>query len=160
MTKSLTEQQIRKIIENVTGKAAKVCEQKFYGKPKSLTEQWREGTLPCGAYYVNRLNEILVYLVTYEDNKNTHEIYEVLAPVPSYSEYQALKDNCETVHNCYKGANKKIKQLQKQLDEANKLLKYCCANYESSLFGATITEDGEILPKGPVWNYLKKWGVK
>ena len=55
---------------------------------------------------------------------------------------------------------KKVERLQKQLNEANKLLKYCCANYESSRFGATITEDGEILPKGPVWNYLKKWGVK
>lgn len=55
---------------------------------------------------------------------------------------------------------KKIKRLQEQLKEANKLLKYCCANYESSRFGATITEDGEILPKGPVWNYLKKWCVK
>ena len=54
---------------------------------KSLTEQWREGTLPCGAYYVNWLNKILVYLVTYEDDKNTHEIYEVLAPVPSYEEF-------------------------------------------------------------------------
>ena len=53
-----------------------------------------------------------------------------------------------------------LEHLQKQLSEANKLLRYCCANYESSRFGATITEDGEILPKGPVWNYLKKWGVK
>ena len=53
-----------------------------------------------------------------------------------------------------------IERLREQLDEANKLLKYCCANYESSRFGATITEDGEVLPKGPVWNYLKKWGVK
>lgn len=54
---------------------------------------------------------------------------------------------------------KENKRLQEQLNEANKLLKYCCANYESSRFGATITEDGEILPKGPVWNYLKKWKV-
>lgn len=57
---------------------------------KTLTEQWREGTLPCGAYYVNRLNEIRIYLVTYENEKNTHEIYEVLAPVPSYDEYKRL----------------------------------------------------------------------
>ena len=106
---------------------------------KTLTEQWRDGTLPRGAYYVNRLGEVRIYLVTYEDDKNTHEIYEVLAPVTSYDE---------------------LKRLQEQLKEANKLLKYCCANYESSRFGATITEDGEILPKGPVWNYLEKWGVK
>lgn len=63
--------------------------------------------------------------------------------------------SCAAKHN-----KEKIERLQAQLNEANKLLKYCCANYESSRFGATITEDGEILPKGPVWNYLKKWGVK
>ena len=51
---------------------------------KTLTEQWREGTLPCGAYYVNRLGETRIYFVRYEYNKNTHEIYEVLEPVPDY----------------------------------------------------------------------------
>lgn len=126
MTKSLTEQQIRKIIENVTGKAAKVCEQKFYGKPKSLTEQWREGTLPCGAYYVNRLNEIRVYLVTYEDNKNTHEIYEVLAPVPSYEEYQGLlSDNLalDEAKEINAELEYKVKKLKQQLVIATKALK-------------------------------------
>ena len=39
MTKSLTEQQIRKIIENGTGKASKVCEKKFYNAKKYL-EKW------------------------------------------------------------------------------------------------------------------------
>ena len=64
---------------------------------KTLTEQWREGTLPRGAYYVNRLGEVRIYLVTYEDDKNTHEIYEVLAPVPSYDEYQLLKKEIDSL---------------------------------------------------------------
>ena len=68
---------------------------------KSLTEQWKDGELTCGAYYVNRLGETRVYLVKYEDEKNTHEIYEVLAPVPSYEEY---------------------KKLEQQLAEANELI--------------------------------------
>ena len=59
---------------------------------KTLTEQWREGTLPCGAYYVNRLDEIRIYFVTYEDNKYTHEIYEIIAPVPRYKEYKHLQE--------------------------------------------------------------------
>ena len=62
---------------------------------KTLTEQWREGTLPCGAYYVNRLNEIRVYLVTYENEKNTHEIYEILAPVPSYEKVKEMSQKIE-----------------------------------------------------------------
>ena len=96
---------------------------------KTLTEQWREGTLPRGAYYVNRLGEVRIYLVTYEDDKNTHEIYEVLAPVPSYSEYQALKDNCEFTHTRLKGTHQKITQLEKKLEIATKALKKINKNY-------------------------------
>ena len=119
---------------------------------KTLTEQWREGTLPRGAYYVNRLGEVRIYLVTYEDNKNTHEIYEVLAPVPSYSEYQALKDNCETIHNCYKGANEKIKQLQEQLKEAVDFIEEL--SDACDLEGILYPQQREKLEA------IEKWGVK
>ena len=92
---------------------------------KTLTEQWREGTLPRGAYYVNRLGEVRIYLVTYENEKNTHEIYEILAPVLSYEEYQTLiadqlsndegvEINAELEH--------KVEVLEKQLAIATKAL--------------------------------------
>ena len=97
MTKTLTEQQIRKIIENVTGKAAKVCEQKFYDKPKSLTEQWREGTLLMGYYYVSTPPSYGGEEIRYLDDDCSFGlgediIQEVIAPVPSYEEYQKLKE--------------------------------------------------------------------
>lgn len=117
MTKTLTEQQIRKILEKGTFKAAKVCEKKFYGKPKSLTEQWRDGTLPCGAYYVNRLNEIRIYLVAYENEKNTHEIYEVLAPVPSYDEWKKLDDELKELATKNDTLAMENGRLQEQLNE-------------------------------------------
>lgn len=66
----------------------------------------------------------------------------------------------EVLEGRIEALEEQIERLQEQLNEANKLLKYCCANYESARFGATIKENGEILPKGPVWNYLEKWGVK
>ena len=77
---------------------------------KTLTEQWREGTLPRGAYYVNRLGEVRIYLVTYsEDDKNTHEIYEILAPVPYFNHFSQLV--------------KKVEKLEQQLAIATKALK-------------------------------------
>lgn len=50
---------------------------------------------------------------------------KVLAPVPSYSEYQALKDNCEFTHTRLKGTHQKITQLKKKLAIATKALDHC-----------------------------------
>ena len=104
---------------------------------KTLTEQWREGTLPCGAYYVNRLGETRIYFVRYEDNKNTHEIYEVLAPVPSYDKVKEMcqkierlefdNEALEMAHNEGKEINAELssknEQLEKKLKIATKALK-------------------------------------
>ena len=71
-----------------------------------LTEKWKKGELKFGAYYVNRLEEHRIWL--YNDRSKTpefqHEIYEILAPVPSYEEWQAKdKENQhlkELLHQC------------------------------------------------------------
>ena len=77
-----------------------------------LTEQWKSGELKFGAYYVNRLEEHRIWL--YNDRRKTpefqHEIYEILAPVPSYDEWQA-KD-------------KENKQLKELLKECMEILDY------------------------------------
>ena len=44
-------------------------------------------------------------------------------PVPDYSEYQALKDNCEFIHTVLKGAHQKITQLENKLEIATKALR-------------------------------------
>ena len=98
---------------------------------KTLTEQWREGTLTRGAYYVNRLGEVRIYLVTYEDNKNTHEIYEVLAPVPSYEEWKRLQERNEKLEKMafhytpeeWNTMMRMTARLQEQLAIATKALK-------------------------------------
>jgi hypothetical protein len=131
MTNTLTEQQIRKIIENVTGKAAKVCKQKFYGKPKSLTEQWREGTLRgCFYWKLPSGNICTAYTDIMRDIKNVKDSdeVEVLQEAPSYVEY---------------------KRLQKQLNEANKLIKWVV---KTSWPGNQEEDDFD--------RYLEKWGVK
>jgi len=148
MTKTLTEQQIRKIIENGTEKAAKVCEQKFYDKPKSLTEQWREGTLPRGGYYIKLLDGSIKQ-TDYDNISKTFDteyfrynvsVKEVLAGVPSYDEYKELVSNpdelpTEQVLNLQKMVEDecsrrceletKCSQLEKKLAIATKALDKC-----------------------------------
>lgn len=71
---------------------------------KTLTKQWRDGTLPTGSYYIRIItgNEKSDY---FEGKKfcfwNDYEVEEVLARVPNYDEN---------------------KRLQEQLKEANKVL--------------------------------------
>ena len=155
MTKTLTEQQIRKTIENGTGKAAKVCEQKFYDKPKSLTEQWRDGTLDGGIYYLllndgTTVTDKTVYIVGEKQFRwhfsSFDFVKEVLAPVPNYDHFSQLV--------------KKVERLQEQLNEANEVIE--------SIRTYDFTVDDENAEYYQVkWNVEakrfyknRKWGVK
>jgi len=73
---------------------------------KTLTEQWREGTLPDGYYYIDydtqqRIFEIEDGCATYQGLPaetyflNDVCLIKVLAPVPSYEEYNLLKKKAE-----------------------------------------------------------------
>lgn len=59
-----------------------------------LTEQWRKGELPCGWYYIKIAD--IVFIDFFEGkvwkNKKDEYIDEVLAPVPSYEEYEQLEN--------------------------------------------------------------------
>lgn len=105
---------------------------------KELTEQWQNGTLEQKYYYVKyfgngqkpfveiELKNFLLDLVKLNDSDKI----EVLAPVPDYNQFSQLV--------------KKVEQLEKQLKEANKIIKKL---YKES--GNPIGCD-----------YLEKWGVK
>ena len=109
---------------------------------KTLTEQWREGTLPDGEYYVKttRYKDVKWYLamagVLWYDMYNPiykDEVVEVLAPVPSYEENNDLVTKCH--------------QFEKQLAEANILIGIMCPQMENETLQKCI-------------EYAKKWGVK
>lgn len=89
---------------------------------KTLTEQWRDGTLPSGEYYI-KLDDGSFATDKYFGKSGgfAEEIpVEVLAPVPSYSECQALENNCEIISAFWKGAKEKISQLEKRLEVSEK----------------------------------------
>lgn len=62
---------------------------------KTLTEQWREGTLETGWYYTKHDDgKIYVWLCFKDDCSyiENPEVKEVLAPVPSYEKWRTLID--------------------------------------------------------------------
>ena len=155
MTKTLTEQQIRKTIENGTGKAAKVCEQKFYDKPKSLTEQWREGTIVDGWYYLDydtqevkvEIKDGRMYIDGIIVNRHSYgddiDLMVIKGSVPSYNHFSQLV--------------KKVERLQEQLKEANGIIK----EYVETT--PKVPNDGVHIPNYNLDNaecYLERWGVK
>ena len=115
---------------------------------KELTEQWRNGTLEQKYYYVKyfgngqkpfveiELKNFLLDLVKVKDRDKI----EVLAPVPSYDKF--LEYYTGNIH-----WKKECERLQKQLEEANKIIK-----------------DYDTLREGYAYNpgdiYPKKWSLK
>lgn len=83
---------------------------------KTLTEQWREGTLAGGDYYIKTtglgIDKVIINYYEKElkqfDGLCDCSISEVLAPVPSYEEYKELLSKTE--------------QLEKRLEIATKAL--------------------------------------
>ena len=86
---------------------------------KTLTEQWRNGTLEESMYYVKLPEEIIIaniYQLKQLDLVNDADEIEVLAPVPSYDEYKVLVSNSAELVQ-------KMHILEKRLEIATKALK-------------------------------------
>ena len=83
-----------------------------------LTEQWKKGELPEGWYYVKDIHnkERLDRYFKETDNfeyLEDWEVGEVLAPVPSYEEWQASY-NCMLENEVLRLKNIKLKKLLKE----------------------------------------------
>ena len=71
---------------------------------KTLTEQWRNGTLEENMYYVKLPEEIIIaniYQLKQLDLVNDADEIEVLAPVPDYNQFVELTE--------------KVKKLEKKV---------------------------------------------
>lgn len=94
----------------------------------NLTEQWEKGELPSGRYWVKMSYQGAIiplyysedYGFEYDDHfYDFEEISEVLAEVPSYEEWQDVKDDLAT---CDKDLNNVCEQKE-ELYEENEQLK-------------------------------------
>lgn len=85
---------------------------------KKLTEQWREGTLPQGNYYIvirgiEKEQMMIDYYIPelhHFEIKPSECIKEVLAPVPSYDEIKRLQERLEI-------ATKALEELETKSDK-------------------------------------------
>ena len=84
-----------------------------------LTEQWKKGELEQGWYYINsgdidykysKYNSADFFVTPHEDIK------EVLAPVPSYEEWQ-VSYNCMLENEVLRLKNAQLKELLKRVNE-------------------------------------------
>jgi ABC-type oligopeptide transport system substrate-binding subunit len=136
---------------------------------KTLTEQWREGTLACGDYYIKTkgigIDKIIINYYEEElkqfDGLCDCSVAEVLAPVPSYDEYKELLRHSELSRNLVyevlvnqKEYNelldkaKEYKRLQKQLEIATKALeRYSKDDYYSEGGGRSVNPYPDIARK-------------
>ena len=77
---------------------------------KTLTEQWREGKLPEGYYYIRwsfNIDDEPSYMIDFYDRENfTHGAFinkqrkfidEVMCVVPSYEEFKSLQEQKQKV---------------------------------------------------------------
>lgn len=113
---------------------------------KSLTEQWRDGTLPDGHYYVqyDKCSPFIREAYGMIELKRCidSEKIEVLSAVPTYEQFVGLMDDSKELDKAYD----KINLLEKKLEIATKALK----KYAES--DNWFEEDIH----GEVWSFQKK----
>lgn len=157
---------------------------------KELTEQWRNGTLKFGYYYVKNCDgDVFTLGISggFVDENLFQRIVEVLAPVPTYNQFVELTEKVDQFSQLVKKVDElewRTEELEQQnafececnqeyisrLKEAEEALKY----YANSFFGDE-QPDGTYLifvrenAKGRVevtYNpniakqYLERYGVK
>ena len=92
---------------------------------KTLTEQWRDGTLPEGYYYFQygKCAPFIKDSYTAEELKRCidAENIKALAGVPTYAEFMDLMSNIEYIDK-YKELLRKTDKLEKRLKIATKAL--------------------------------------
>lgn len=103
----------------------------------NLTEQWKKGELPDGFYYVEEDGKIFISICRKHYLLQVLQDCKVLAPVPSYDEWQQLVQDYSDKHDKYLRLSQTNAQLHKFLEEFNalevakenqllkELLKYC-----------------------------------
>ena len=141
---------------------------------KSLTEQWKDGELDGGFYYVNRTDSKFDYHYilgkTEPDYMEVLRIKEVLAPVHNYQTWKEFQQHfvdktelevkLKEAYEQLEQASIKVVELQEQLKEANEVIQL---NTFLNRFTLDITTDrfgNERKTFKPSDVYCRKYGLK
>lgn len=132
---------------------------------KELTERWRNGVLPIGHYYVKRKNGRVFIdntILQFDETPITKLAWsdkteEVLSPVPTYDQFVELTEKA----NQFPQMVKKVEKLEKQLREANDVIKFYSDAHQLTEEEKQMTGEKYHLVYGLKANdYIEKWGVK
>lgn len=123
---------------------------------KELTEQWRNGELKKGLYYIKSKSGRKVFALHTNSashlftpyNRYTLETKEVLAPVPTYNQFVELTEKVHILNEANMNLENIIGNFAKQLKEANDALKQI-ADTRNFQHGHKFAQ-----------SYIKKWGIK
>lgn len=127
----------------------------------TLTEQWKNGELPSGWYYIelnepfDKIHKDISYysLGSFDIEVDSNYIIEVLAPVPSYEEWQASEKYNKHFEVEIKEKETQRIELMTRLNDVNNenhaleienaklkdLLKECIAHLTLGEFGTSVT---------------------
>ena len=114
----------------------------------SLTEQWKKGELKDGCYYVKLKRPDMFYMLSREDNHwyefgwdcwfFDDDIAEILAPIPSYEEWEQLQNWADFTSD-YHELREKIEIAEyKNAELENKM------NLERQLYKYVLEENAKL----------------
>lgn len=116
--------------------------------PEELTEEWKEGMLEYGRYWVkNKVWEepfIDRWLPNYSWEISCKKaIEQVLAPVPTYDEYKAMQEQIADASKKVEGLEEEINQWQKAYQ--NTVTQNCSVKNECARLRALLRECKNIV---------------
>ena len=119
---------------------------------KELTEQYIDGTLPCGFYYFTNGKD--VHPVEHHQVKGITAVMgvSVVDKMPTYDQFVGLTEKA----NLFPQLVKKVEELECQLKEANEALKEFCSDCLLPKCNGCDKDCAGWKAK----EYLKKWGVE
>ena len=134
---------------------------------KKLTEQWKNGTLKEGYYYIKNKSQSIKFIevdyynvwgdTRYWSGCDDEDIEEVLATVPTYEEWEELQEANDglskrmfkSLMNRFVKADEEREKLEEQLKEAEKKLYDVLDCRGSREYYAEKAKE-----------YFEKWGVE
>lgn len=111
----------------------------------TLTEKWKKGELERGRYYIKYRGNYMQdnwHGDCWEDSWSEY-VEEVLAPVPSYEEWQKVL-NIDFINEVLRLENAKLKELLNKCREKLDRLDYGCEVWQGELTGFIEEIDNAI----------------
>ena len=119
---------------------------------EQLTEQWQDGKLPDGWYWVKGIRAEGIYAYTAEYLNNMYRPRNgerIIAPVPTFEEWQASENYIDYLKQCISVYESKDKQatetsiayneLLEENTKLKELLKECLAHLTIGKYGTRVT---------------------